>query len=64
MVQLFSNVVLKHWLFEYVQLVEIFVVMVLGSVKDEQCFSIVSFMKVKLKNKLRNHVDLIIKMST
>lgn len=38
--------------------------MVLGSVKDEQCFSIVSFMKSKLKSKLRNHVDLIIKMST
>lgn len=38
--------------------------MVLGSVKDEQCFSIVSFMKFKLNNKLRNHVDLIVKMFT
>jgi hypothetical protein len=64
MVQLFSNVVLKHWLFEYVQLVEIFVVMVLGNVKDEQCFSIMSFMKSKLKKKLGNHVDLIVKMFT
>jgi hypothetical protein len=64
MVQLFSNVVLKHWLFEYVQLVEIFVVMVLSNVKDEQCFSIMSFMKSKLKNKLGNHVDLIVKMFT
>ncbi len=38
--------------------------MVLGSVKDEQCFSTISFMKSKLKFFLRNHVDLILKMST
>ncbi len=38
--------------------------MVLGSVKDEQCFSTISFMKSKLNFFLRNHVDLILKMST
>jgi len=36
--------------------------MVLGSVEDKSCFSIVSFMKSKLRNKLTNHLDLVVKV--
>jgi hypothetical protein len=36
--------------------------MVMGSMEDEQCFPIISFMKFKLKNKLTNHFDLVVNM--
>jgi len=36
--------------------------MVIGSMEDEQCFPIISFMKSKLKNKLTNHFDLVVNM--
>jgi hypothetical protein len=36
--------------------------MVLGSVEDERCFSTLSFVKSKLKNKLTTHLDLVVWM--
>jgi hypothetical protein len=38
------------------------IVMVLGSVEDEQYFSTIYFMKSKFKNKLTNRHDLVVKM--
>jgi hypothetical protein len=36
--------------------------MIIGNVEDEQIFSIVFFMKFKLRNKLTNHFDLVVKI--
>jgi hypothetical protein len=36
--------------------------MILGSVENEHCFSKLSFMKSKLRNKLTTHLDLVMKM--
>jgi hypothetical protein len=48
--------VLKHRLFQYFKLVEVYVVMIPSGMEDEQCFSIVFFMKFNLINKLTNHL--------
>jgi hypothetical protein len=45
-----SSVILKGRIYEYFKLVELTIVVVLGSVEDERTFSIVIFMKSKLKN--------------
>jgi hypothetical protein len=42
-------------------LVELFIAMILGSVKNEHCFSTLSFLKSKLRNQLTKHLDLIVK---
>lgn len=54
--------VLKHWLFQYFKLVEVYVVMIPCRMEVEQCFSIEFCMKFKLRNKLTNHLDLVVKM--
>jgi hypothetical protein len=36
--------------------------MVLGNVEDERCFFKKKFMKSKLKNKLTNHLNLVVRM--
>jgi hypothetical protein len=41
-------------------LVELVVVQVIGSVKDEWCFSAFTFMKTKLNNQLMKHLELVI----
>jgi len=38
--------------------VEITIVMVVGTMEDENTFSIVNFMKFKLRNHLTTHLDL------
>jgi hypothetical protein len=48
--------------FSPLKLVEIVIVMVLGSVEDKRTFSIVNFMKSKFYNHLTTHLDLAIKM--
>jgi hypothetical protein len=45
-----SNVILKDRIFEYFKLVEPTIVVFLGSVEDEHTFSIITFMKSKLRN--------------
>ncbi len=35
---------------------------VLGSVEDEQCFSFVAFLKDKVRNRLNNHLQLVVFM--
>ncbi len=37
-------------------------VMVLGNVEDKCYFSTLSFMKLKLRNQLTTHLDLVVKM--
>lgn len=38
------------------------IVQILGFVKDEHCFSTLSFMKIKFKNWLTIHLDVVIQM--
>jgi hypothetical protein len=45
---------------KYIKLAKIVVVQVLDVMKDERCFSTLSFMKNKLRNQLTTHLDVII----
>jgi hypothetical protein len=47
---------------KYIKLVKIAVVQVLDVMKDERCFSPLSFMKNKLRNQLTTHLDVIIQV--
>jgi len=47
---------------EWLNLVELSMVMVLNSMEDERCFSNLSFMKSKLRSRLTTHLDLVVKM--
>ena len=50
---------LRHKLSEYLKVVELVVITVLGSVKDERTFSTLPFMKNKLRNRLSVHLPLV-----
>jgi len=54
--------ILKLKMFELFRLVELIIVMVLGSVEDERIFFTLTFMKSKLKNQLTTHLNLLVKM--
>ncbi len=45
---------------QYVKLVEFVMVQVVGSVEDDKCLSILAFMKFKLCNGLRTHLQLVV----
>jgi hypothetical protein len=49
-------------LLEYLKLVKLVIVMVMGNPEDERTFSIVNFMESKLHNRLIVHLDLAVKM--
>ncbi len=51
-----------HCLFEFMQLAELAIVQVIGSVEDERTFSTLTFMKSKLQNWLVGHLDIAIHM--
>ena len=53
---------LRHKLSEYLKVVEMAVVTVLGSVEDKRTFSILSFMKNKLRNQLSVHLPMVVAM--
>lgn len=53
---------LRHKLSEYLKVVEMAVVIVLGNVEDERTFSTLSFMKNKLQNRLSIHLPLVVAM--
>ncbi len=59
---LVNNQIMSHKLHEWLKFTEFFMVMVLGSVEDEKCFSTLSFIKNKLRNRLVKHLDLILHM--
>jgi hypothetical protein len=47
---------------EFIKVAEIAVTTMLGSVEDEHTFSTLGFMKYKLRNCLRSHLDTTVKM--
>jgi hypothetical protein len=49
---------------EYIKVVEITMVQIMGSVEDERTFSHLAFMKSKLHKKLTTHLDLCVCMFT
>ncbi len=54
--------IFEQKIFEYIKLVELAVVQVIGLVEDEWCFSTFTSMKTKLNNRLTKHLELIILM--
>jgi hypothetical protein len=54
--------ILKLKKFEFFWLVELVIIMVLGSVEDEKTFFTLIFMKSKLRNWLTTHLKLVVKM--
>ncbi len=59
-----SSTLLVQKLSESMKVVEIAMVMVLGSMEDERTFSNLAFMKNKLCNRLTTHLDLCVHMFT
>jgi hypothetical protein len=55
-----ANSYLRHSLSEFIILAQLAIVMVLGLVQDEPTFSTVSFMKSKLRNRLSEHLELVV----
>jgi len=54
--------VLQSTLSKYFKLVKITTIQVLGSMEDEQTFSTLYFMKSKLRNKLNEHLHVVVRM--
>jgi hypothetical protein len=57
-----SNIIVVDKLLEYLKLVKLAIVMVLGSVEDENTFFNVNFLKSKLQNWLTIHLDLVVRL--
>ncbi len=57
-----NNQLFYHRLFGWLKLIELFVVMVMGNIEDERCFSNLGLMKNNLRNILTTHLDLVVKM--
>jgi hypothetical protein len=47
---------------EYVKLVELAMVQIIGNVEDERCLSTLAFMKSKLHNKFTTHLPIVVRM--
>jgi len=56
------NQIICSKLLEWLNLVELSMVMVLINMEDERCFSNLSFMKSKLRSRLTTHLDIVVKM--
>jgi hypothetical protein len=54
-----TSQVLVYNFLEYVKLVEMAMVQIVGSVEDERCFSTLAFMKSKCHNRLITHLPLV-----
>ena len=59
-----SNALLLHSFPKYFKVAKMAMTVVLGSVEDERAFSIVGFVKGKLRNKLGDHLPLYVQMFT
>ncbi len=57
-----SNVILKYRIYEYFKLIELAIVVILGSVENERTFSTITFMMSKLKNRLTINLDMAVRM--
>ncbi len=49
-------------MYKIFKLVELVIVMVLGSVEDDRTISTLTFMKSKLRSQLTTHLDLVVRM--
>ncbi len=58
--QLTTNVIVTQKLSKFFKLVEITIVMVVGSVEDERTLSTINFMKSKLCNCFTTHLNLVV----
>lgn len=56
------NAIMVEKLSKFMKLVEITIVMVLGSTIDNRSFSMISFTKSKFHNRLTTHLDFMVKM--
>jgi hypothetical protein len=54
--------VLSSSFLEYVKLVELAIVQIVGSMEDERCFSTLAFIKSKLQNRPTTHLPLVVRM--
>ncbi len=52
-----ASQLLFHTFPKYLELAEIVMIHILGSVEDERCFSLVSFLKDKVHNHLNSHCN-------
>jgi hypothetical protein len=59
-ITLSSSQILVKKILEYIKLVELIIVQVIGLVEDYICFSTLTFMKTKLRNILTTHLELIL----
>jgi hypothetical protein len=59
-----ASCILRYSFLEFLKLVKIAIVQMLGLVEDEQTFSTISFMKSKLKNHLNEHLNIVMGMYT
>jgi hypothetical protein len=57
-----NNQFLSHLLSKWLKLIELSMAMVMGNIEDERCFSNMGFMKNKLRNRLKTHLDLVVRM--
>ena len=57
-----ANSVFQYKLSKYMKIAEVAVVTTLGNVEDERTFSMLSFMKNKLRNCLSTHLPLVVGM--
>ncbi len=55
-------IIVSIYFLEYLKLAHITMVHVLGLVKDEHCFSSISFLKNKVHNHLKHHLQLVVVM--
>jgi hypothetical protein len=53
---------LENKIIEYIKLAKFAIVQEIDFVKDEHCFSTLTFMKTKLQNQLVIHLELVIRM--
>jgi len=51
-----------HWLFEWLKFIELSMAMIMGNIENEKCYFNLGFMINKLKNRLRTHLNLVVKM--
>ncbi len=51
-----------HWLFKWLRFIELYVAMIMGNIENERCYFNLRFMINKLKNRLKTHLNLVVKM--
>jgi hypothetical protein len=59
---LVNNQIISHKLSKWLKFINLFTVMILGSVKDEMCFFTISFIKNNLRNQIATHLNLVLCM--